>query len=281
MNFRSLLVLLDGEPRCDARVHLAARFAAAHGSHLVGVAPTGLMELGSGMGAAARYVDAAACARGDAIARAGRWVERFKTLCSAAGVASLEAGVYEGDPVVAVLHHAHCADVAVIGQADPARRPEYRDERRFVEQILLHNARPTLVLPCSGRIESVGDEVLVAWDDSHGSARATADALPLLEQARQVHLRSWRRADGATEEAIHGRLQAVQRWLMRQGVACNTQVQVAAAAIGDAILDHAAALGVDLIVMGSYGHSRWSERILGGATRTVLERSKVALLMSH
>ena len=57
--------------------------------------------------------------------------------------------------------------------------------------------------------------------------------------------------------------------------------QVAAAAIGDAILDHAAALGVDLIVMGSYGHSRWSERILGGATRTVLERSKVALLMSH
>uniref|UniRef100_UPI0025EE5C34 universal stress protein n=1 Tax=Methylibium sp. TaxID=2067992 RepID=UPI0025EE5C34 len=226
------------------------------------------------------YVEDAARARSDATARAGRWADRFQTLCRNAGVASLEADVHEGDPLVAVLHHAHCADVAVIGQADPAS-PAYRDEKRFVEQVLLHSARPTLVVPCSGHIDTVDGEVLVAWDDSHGSARATADALPLLQQARQVHLRSWRRATEATEEAIRGRLQAVQRWLMRQGVACNAQVKVAPAAIGDAILDDAAALGADLIVMGTYGHSRWTERMLGGATRTALERSKVTLLMSH
>ncbi|MBA2722690.1 MAG: universal stress protein [Methylibium sp.] len=280
MNYRSLLVLLDGKPRCDARVDLAACFAVAHGSHLIGVAPTGVIGLGSGLGAAARYVEDAARARSDAIDHAGRWADRFQARCRAAGVASLEADAHEGDPLVAVLHHAHCADVAVIGQADPAS-PAYRDEQRFVEQVLLHSARPTLIVPCSGHIDTVGGEVLVAWDDSHGSARATADALPLLQQARQVHLRSWRRATEATEEAIRGRLQAVQRWLMRQGVACNAQVKVAPAAIGDAILDDAAALGADLIVMGTYGHSRWTERMLGGATRTALERSKVTLLMSH
>ncbi|MBA3622993.1 MAG: universal stress protein, partial [Methylibium sp.] len=43
MNYRSLLVLLDGKPRCDARVDLAACFAVAHGSHLIGVAPTGVI----------------------------------------------------------------------------------------------------------------------------------------------------------------------------------------------------------------------------------------------
>ena len=51
MNFRSLLVFLDSDARCDARSHLAARFAVAHGSHLVGVAPTGLVEWSSGVGA--------------------------------------------------------------------------------------------------------------------------------------------------------------------------------------------------------------------------------------
>ena len=45
MNLRSLLVFLDSDARCDARVHLAARFAAAHDSRLVGIAPTGLVEL--------------------------------------------------------------------------------------------------------------------------------------------------------------------------------------------------------------------------------------------
>ena len=33
--------------------------------------------------------------------------------------------------------------------------------------------------------------------------------------------------------------------------------------------------------MGTYSHSRWTERILGGATRTALQRSTVALWMAH
>ena len=36
------------------------------------------------------------------------------------------------------------------------------------------------------------------------------------------------------------------------------------------MLLHAADLNTDLIVMGAYGHSRWVERILGGATRGLL-----------
>lgn len=51
MNFRSLLVFLDSDARCEARSHLAVRFAALHKSHLVGVAPTGLVEWSSRVGA--------------------------------------------------------------------------------------------------------------------------------------------------------------------------------------------------------------------------------------
>ena len=280
MNLRSLLVFLDGDERCDARIHLAARFAAAHDSHLVGAAPTGLVELRSGLGAASRYMDDAAAARAEALQRASGWVEHFRARCRAEGVASVEAGVHEGEKAAAVLHHAHCADLTVIGQADPAS-PSHREDKRFVEQVLLHNARPTLIVPHAGRFDAFGEHVLVAWDDSRSSARATADALPLLRHAKQVHLRVWRREGEAAERPIRERLETVHRWLTWQGVVADVGVERADAAIGDAILAKAADLGADLIVMGTYGHSRWTERIVGGVTRTALARSPVPLLMSH
>ena len=38
---------------------------------------------------------------------------------------------------------------------------------------------------------------------------------------------------------------------------------------------------IDLIVMGGYGHARWTERILGGATRGLLATMTVPVLMAH
>jgi nucleotide-binding universal stress UspA family protein len=276
----SFLVFLDGDAHCDVRTQLAARYAAAHGCRLVGVAPTGLVELTSGLGSASRGLDDASIARADALQRAGERVTQFRARCRSAGVASVEDGVYEGDKAAVVLHQAHCADVTVIGQVDPAS-PSHRDDRRFVEQVLLRNARPTLLVPHAGRFELIGENVLVAWDDSPGSARASADALPLLRRARQVQLRVWCREDEVPERAIRERLEAVQRWLTWNGVAADVRLQRTDQAVGDAILGTAAELGADLIVMGTYGHSRWTERLLGGVTRTALAHSALPLLMSH
>jgi nucleotide-binding universal stress UspA family protein len=47
------------------------------------------------------------------------------------------------------------------------------------------------------------------------------------------------------------------------------------------MLSRAADLGADLVVMGAYGHSRWAERVLGGATRGLLTSMTVPVLMSH
>lgn len=280
MSLRSLLVVLGDDGRCDARVQLAARFAAVHGSHLVGLAPTGLVELSSSLGAASRFMDEAANAKADAIQRAIAWTEGFEKTCRAMGVTSMETRACEGDVLATVLHHAHCVDAVVIGQADSMAR-SHRDAQRFVEEILLHNARPTLVVPCRGHFNTLGENVLIAWDDSPGSARATADALPVLRQAGRVHLRSWLRAGDDGERAVRERLDAVSRWLARLGVACEAQVDMTTEAIGNAIPDGAATLGADLIVMGTYGHARWTERLLGGATRSALAYSSVPLLMSH
>ena len=53
------------------------------------------------------------------------------------------------------------------------------------------------------------------------------------------------------------------------------------ASIGDALLSQASAIGADLLVMGAYGHARWQELVMGGATRTILKSMTVPVLMSH
>ena len=47
------------------------------------------------------------------------------------------------------------------------------------------------------------------------------------------------------------------------------------------MLSDAAKLGADLIVMGTYGHSRWIERVTGGVTRTALLHAPMPLWMSR
>jgi len=37
----------------------------------------------------------------------------------------------------------------------------------------------------------------------------------------------------------------------------------------------------DLLVMGAYGHSRFREFVLGGATRSMLTRPQVPVFLSH
>ena len=70
-------------------------------------------------------------------------------------------------------------------------------------------------------------------------------------------------------------------WLRKHGVSAELHTEVTSAHIADAMLSLACDLEADLIVMGAYGHARWAERMLGGATRGLLETMTVPVLMSH
>jgi nucleotide-binding universal stress UspA family protein len=64
--------------------------------------------------------------------------------------------------------------------------------------------------------------------------------------------------------------------LARHGVKAQIERTVSAGLpVGEVLLSRAADLGVDLIAMGAYGHSRVRQMLLGGATRSVL-RSMMA-----
>ena len=51
--------------------------------------------------------------------------------------------------------------------------------------------------------------------------------------------------------------------------------------ISDILARHVRDQNADLLVMGAYGHSRFREAILGGATRNMLEQAEVPVLMAH
>jgi nucleotide-binding universal stress UspA family protein len=280
MTYRSLLVALDQDPLCEARIQAAARLALAHDCHLVGVAPTGLLELPATPGAAATLSEFAAVAWDTLRGQAEQAAERFREACRAAGLRSFESVVDESEQAASLVRHAHCSDLTVLTQAQPTG-PAHRAAQQLVEDVVLHSARPTLVLPYAGATATLGTSAMVAWDDSREAARAVADALPLLQRAQRVQVVSWNESGRKFDSTLPPRLEALERWLMWHGVPCEVRVETTEIEIADAMLSRASDLGVDLLVMGAYGHPRLMERVLGGATRGLLASMTVPVLMSH
>ena len=280
MTYRSLLVFLDNEPLCVNRTRVAAQLAAKLDCHLVGIAPTGIVGLPVAPEGASSLAEYAALSWQALRDQAELAAQSFREICRALGVASFEAVVDEGDRAPSLVRHAHCSDLVVLSQADP-RTPGHYLAQALVEQVVLYSARPTLILPYAGPVDTLASNALVAWDDSREAARALADALPLLRLAKQVQVISWNEAGNDAVTGLRSRLDALSRWLMWQGVSADVRVETTGIDIADAMLSRAADLSADLIVMGAYGHSRWTERILGGATRGLLATMTVPVLMSH
>jgi nucleotide-binding universal stress UspA family protein len=280
VTYRSLLVALDQDPLCDARVQVAARLAIELDCHLVGVAPTGLLELPATPGAAATLAEFAAVAWDTLRQEADRAAARFKETCRAVGLRSFESVVDESEPAASLVRHAHCSDLTVLTQVRPTG-PGQRVARQRVEDVVLHSARPTLVLPYAGAVHTLGTHAMVAWDDSREAARAVADALPLLRRAARVQVVCWNERGADVDQSLPARLEALERWLMWHGVASEVRVETTEIDVSDAMLSRAADLGADLLVMGAYGHARLRERVLGGATRGLLDAMTVPVLMSH
>lgn len=280
MTYRSLLVFLDSDPICAARIQVAMRLAQDLDCHLVGVAPTGIVELPLFSEAATALAEFSALAWDSLRDHAEQATQRFRDACRAAGVKSFEAVVDESDKAPSLVRHAHCSDLTVLSQADPTT-PGHRVAQAFVEQVVLYSARPTLILPYAGNFETVGRNAMVAWDDSREAARALSDALPLLRLAEHVQVVSWSEDSADCDKTLRPRLDALSKWLMWQGVSANLRVEMTDIDVADAMLSRAADLNADLIVMGAYGHARWSERVLGGATRGLLATMTVPVLMSH
>ena len=151
----------------------------------------------------------------------------------------------------------------------------------YAESIIFGSGRATLVMPHTPKRPGAFalDAVVVAWDFSRPAARAVADALPLLEKAKQVYV-----VTVSNEKAIESRRSGTElaKHLKRHGVdAVLDTVDAAGRGIGDILKSYVTSRSADLLVMGAYGHSRIREFILGGATKSMLSRPPVPVFLSH
>jgi nucleotide-binding universal stress UspA family protein len=168
------------------------------------------------------------------------------------------------------------SDLAVIGQP----RPEESVSQELVtEAALFQSGRPVIVVPYINKGGLKLERVLCCWDGSATAARAIGDALPFLKRAKSIEL-----AIVETSKVKPDQLSGADmgKHLARHGLKVTVkQLSSANVEVADVILSHASDNGIDLIVMGGYGHSRLREFVLGGTTLGILNTMTVPVLMSH
>jgi nucleotide-binding universal stress UspA family protein len=174
-----------------------------------------------------------------------------------------------------VADHARLCDVAVAGVTDTG----LLSERSIAEYVLFQSGRPLIVVPQRYDGPFACRRVTVAWDFERTAARALGDALPFLRRAAEVTLLTVD-ADKAIDTSLT--TSDVLTSLQRRGIRARLeQIERQGQSIGDAIQQYALLQDSDLLVMGGYGHSRFRDFVLGGATRQILASPRLPTLLSH
>ena len=96
MGFRSLLVLLDRDANCAVRTEVALRMARDLGCHLTGLAPSGVVDLPSRVGAASSG-DVSSVAWDAPRGQAQQGCATFEAACRRARLESFDAVIEPGD----------------------------------------------------------------------------------------------------------------------------------------------------------------------------------------
>lgn len=147
----------------------------------------------------------------------------------------------------------------------------------ITEAVLFGSGGPSLVLPRAETTVSFGTAA-VAWDGTRAAARALRDAIPMLKLYERTILLTVDDDKMIDPASVAG----AETLLWGHEIdASPFKVAAGGSSIGDTLQQAAIDRGAGLMVMGAYGHSRFREWILGGATRTVLLNCRLPLLMSH
>jgi nucleotide-binding universal stress UspA family protein len=279
MTYRSIFVHLDDSPQVDARLAAAARVATAYPAELTGayIVPGGYLTPFASAILPGELRERRAAELAAAEEAAGK---RFAAAVKQAGIQRSVFHAPAGDAMAAAVLHARYADLAIVGQPAPDQ-PDAAFATELANAVLMGSGRPVLFVPYTGMTATIGERILIAWKDSRESARAVADALPFLKDAKKVLAVA---VTATGDESVRDVLadKAVEGFLARHEVHATVKRTVAPDMdSGELLLSHAADIGADLIVMGGYSRPRFAQLVWGGVTRLLLSSMTVPVLMSH
>jgi nucleotide-binding universal stress UspA family protein len=282
MAYKSILTVLTNPDTVELAITSAARLALSQDAHLdvlvLGVDRTQVGYSYIGTGAVLMQVSldrAEADARSLEAAAKKALGEQFPELRFAIEAVVTQLGALSD----LVASRARFADLVLLPR--PYGPGQGAEAEAVVEAALFEGKAPVLVLPEKGLGEhALPKRIVVAWNQSAEAMVATRQALPLLKGADKVNITVIDPPTQGEERSDPGGM--LCQMLVRHGV--HAEVSVLARSlprISDVLARHVWDLNADMLVMGAYGHSRFREAILGGATRNMLEKAEVPVLMAH
>lgn len=174
--------------------------------------------------------------------------------------------------------HARFNDIVVLSKPYiEGREPQ---QETIVEATLFEGHAPIIVVPEEGQFSYPPKRIVIAWNESPEALATVKAALPLLQNAEKVNIVVIDPPAHAANRSDPGG--QLSQMLARHGV--DVEISVLAKSlprVADVLLRHVTDMNADMVVMGAYGHSRFREAVLGGATRYMLEQSNVPLFMAH
>ncbi|MFW8595437.1 universal stress protein [Cribrihabitans neustonicus] len=279
MSYKSLLTVVTAVDTADAPLAQAAALAEMSGGHAEALC-LGVDRSQTGY----YYAGSSALILQETMSRANAEAEEVKAFAearlAAAGVAySTQSGIAQiADLGRHVARHARFSDLVVLGK--PYGPGVGAEAEPVVESALFEGRAPVLVVPAEAPVLRQPKTVLVAWNESVEAMAAVRHALPFLAGAAVVRIVVIDPPQHGPERSDPGGLLA--QMLARHGASCEIDVlSKTMPRVSDVLIRHASDTNADLMVMGAYGHSRFREAILGGATRNMLEQARVPVLMAH
>ena len=273
---KHILLHLDASPRCAARLQVARQLATTFEARVTGLFAVTSSFVEMPFAAAESSQAGALMIKLDADRRE-RALSVFDRSAQGPGPQVQWRELGTEPPSWGVTQAAYCTDLLVLGQHEPGALTARDVPADFIESVVIDSGKPALVVPYTGEVGTIGQNILVAWNASRESARALSAALPLLAQAKEVHVVSWNDPQGAVQAAAD-RAQ-LEQYLAGHGITATLHWY--GDGPGQPVLSLTTDLGSDLLVMGCYGHSRARELVLGGTTRTVLRSMTVPVLLAH
>ena len=277
MAYKTILVHCDASRGTAGRLRIAADLADRFGGHVIGLhvrrafqAPA-FTDAGPAMDSLYRTYETAVRAE-EAMAAAA-----FRDAVGSKGLSG-DWRVADGYVDEILMAQARVADLVIVGQAEPDGPPTTTPSD-LAEGVAMAAECPVLIVPFIGAAKPPGKTMMLCWNDSREAKHAAVGAMPLLVAAEKVIVLIVDPKTGRDREQPGA---DVAVWLARHGVKVTVQLDSATDSdVGGVILSRAADHDVDLIVMGIYGHSRLRERVLGGASRTLLASMTAPLLVAH
>ncbi len=153
--------------------------------------------------------------------------------------------------------------------------PPYGKITEAFETSITKSGKPAIVFPRLMKNFSANN-IIIGWNNSTVASRAVSLAIPLLQNAKKVHIVT---SKEYTKDEIY--IKKLQEYLKSHNIKSTYDIVETTMIPGEALLNEAQKGEFDMIVAGAFGHRGFRELMFGGTTEYILENTKIPIFISH